>query len=130
MDLAKLTADVFEKLLFERFHVKRPEFASSSDQTANVGSPSVKCEESEIELIEVDRHYRMRKLEGGLGERKREPFTLLFRGSHSAAFVSHIHTLVHDKLGDIEVFMNPVNVDPIHQLETHPQGRFYEVHFN
>ena len=130
MDIEKLKADDFEKLLFEGFHVKRPSHDVPGEVDTVVGAAGTECVEPEIELIEVDRHHRLRKLEGGFGQRKREPFTLLFRGSHDNVFISHIHTIVHEKLGPLEVFLNPVHADPVHQLESHPQGRFYEVYFN
>ena len=53
----------------------------------------------ELELIEVDRLHRIRKLEGGFDkQRDREPFTLLFRGSHEGALGDGMHSLIHKNL--------------------------------
>ena len=136
MATKELTADDFEKLLFQEFHVLRPSCAEQETTDAcDVAAPDGGDDDEEgadLELIEVDRHHRIRHLEGGEfhKERKRAPFTLLFRGSHRHVYASHIHTLANEKFGALEVFLNPIHADPVHKLEAHPQGRFYEVYFN
>lgn len=133
MDCSKIDAEGFERYLFEDFHVKRPEQPAANEEEAVdvVDFGTGEEHEPELELMEVDRLHRIRKLEGGfVQERKRDPFTLLFRGSHESVLADGMHSLIHEKLGVIEVYLHAVNVDPVHETQLHPQGRFYEVHYN
>lgn len=133
MDCTKIDAEDFERYLFKDFHVKRPEQPAAKEEEAVEVVDFGTCEEHDpkLELREVDRHHHIRKLEGGFDKRReRDPFTLLFRGSHESVFADGMHSLIHEKLGVIEVYLHAVNVDPVHETHLHPQGRFYEVHYN
>ena len=100
-EVEELNADDFEELLFEKFHVLRPDHDVPTGDTIGGGNQPVGCKAPELKLVEVDRLHRLRRLDGNCSERNREPFALLFRGSHENDFVSHIHTLVNEKLGAI-----------------------------
>ena len=116
MDLQTATADDFDKLLNEKFTVSQTE-AEASDETR------------EIELVLVDRHDRLRKLEGDSKERTRAPFSLLFDSGSNEAFAGGIYSLANDSVGSIDVFLHPVTVASTGQSSEVSEGVHYEVVF-
>ena len=64
----------------------------------------------EVELVAVDRHEHLRQIEGDIPERKREPFSLLFRGIEESSFSSGMCKLVSEQYQLVDIFINRVMV--------------------
>ena len=89
-----------------------------------------KRERLELELVEVTRYPETEEIEAGFDVPPREPFALLFRGSHANVLpLSAMYTVIHEELGTMRLFLNPVQVGA-QRAEYHPEGRFYETVFN
>lgn len=84
----------------------------------------------EIELVEVTRYPKLEAIEGGFEHRPREPFSLLFRGSHEELLVSATYQVTHKDAGELVLFLNPVQTSVKYSVEAHPEGRFYESTIN
>ncbi len=75
----------------------------------------------ELELVEVTRYPQLKEIQGGFDHLPREPFALLFRASHeNVSLISAMHTVCHDELGTMRLFLNPVQVG-VHRVEKQPE---------
>ena len=127
-----LTPEVFDPLVGDVFRVRqqRYETAQTHANPLNVRDPGAPEEPEtivEVKLVEVTRYPKLRELEGGFEHRPREPFALLFIASHEDVLLSAVHTVVHEKLGELQLFLNPVQVSLDSAATEHPDGRFYET---
>ena len=120
VDIGQLTASDFEQLLNSKFSVDLDYLGLAVDATPlkrpGVYPPGA---EVELELVEVTRRKPY-------ADDLREPFTLLFLGSHEVPLYGDVHLLAHPALGKMTLLLSAVNASPGIQAETHPEGRFYE----
>lgn len=130
------TAELFDPHLHETFSVD-PESAVLNARTRALidasraeGDEEKRAGPVELELVEVTRYPQLEELEGGFSHRPREPFALLFRGSHDQPMISALYTVSHPELGDFQLFLSPVQESLKYPVESHPEGRFYESAFN
>lgn len=73
------------------------------------------------ELILIETEKLTQHAAGNIAHR-REPFSLVFRGSKGVALPQRIHTLQHETLGLMEIFLVPIAPDAA--------GPRYEAVFN
>jgi hypothetical protein len=92
-------------------------------------SSNLNSEVVELELTEVTRFPKIKELEGTSNHRAREPFSLLFVGSHEQPLVGGIYQVQHDRLGTFSLALTPVQVSATGPVESNPDGRFYEAVF-
>jgi hypothetical protein len=92
--LETLTIDMFAARLGERFRMRvQPEHSL------------------DLELIEVN-PLRVRTAAGHDASRKREPFSLVFRGPANLIAPQRIYAVEHDTIGSHELFLVPIGPDP------------------
>jgi hypothetical protein len=118
VDLDDLTADTFAPHLYDWFTVHFD------------GDGPTGMEPVELQLIEIGRFEKLRRLEGGFEHRPRAPFSLLFRGRHQDAFPSGVWIVRHRVLGELRLFLNPVQVSSDYPADQNPEGLFYETVFS
>ena len=87
MDLQSATHEDFEPFVKERFRVEAESLA-------------------ELELVSVDV-----RAEHDPSARKRQAFSLLFRGPKTPVLSQRIYGVSHDSLGQMEIFLVPVGPD-------------------
>lgn len=134
-DSENLTPEFFDSVLHQSFSVNL-QSALLNPITREIlqASPLAEWWQSdrpvELVLVEVTRYPKLRAIEGGFDHRPREPFSLLFRGSHDQPLISATYDVTHDKLGTLQLFLNPVQVSVKSSVESNPEGRFYESTFS
>ncbi len=104
--LDKLTVDDFLIYINETFCIKLPESKSL-----------------ELELIEVNKlgGNRVEQIDGD--NKKRRPFSVLFRGpSESSCLPQSIYPVEHHKMGKLNIFLVPLGQDK--------KGMLFEAVFN
>ena len=69
----------------------------------------------ELVQAQVSRHSKP-------GGKRRQPFSLLFKGPDKYVFPQSIYRVVHDTFGELKLFLVPIVLDE--------EGRFLEAVFN
>jgi len=124
--IANANAEFFEPYIASRFSVD-PKSAIVSPSLEDLMELMDKSQLVELTLTEVSSHSGSHSYSADNG---REPFSLLFCGSHEQPLISAIYTLSHPDLADFNLFLSPVQVSLEHRPEEHPDGRFYEACFS
>ncbi|MGA7614699.1 MAG: hypothetical protein WBX15_05895 [Thermoanaerobaculia bacterium] len=94
--------------------------ATASDFREHVGSNfviEVPSDRYELTLVEVIEQPQFRR-----SESTRSPFSLIFRGERERILAQGTYSLRHDKLGELPLFIVPVQPEP--------DGSRYEAVFN
>ena len=114
--VSDLTIERFRHREGQKFHIHHAEGEECG---------GAKAEPFQVELCEVDDHSaRIAKDASEEGHRK--PFSLVFRAQHHHALPSGIYTVTHSELGELDLFLTPV------QSHLHGQTAdaiYYEVTF-
>ena len=108
-----------EKLTVDRFHRHEGEIF-------RVRFLEGDAEPVELVLTEVD-DMTSRHPHDAAKERQRAPFSLLFRGPHDRPLPSGIYRVSHDKFGEYELFLHPVQ-SSLHGQESNALS--YEIAFS
>jgi hypothetical protein len=123
--LAKATIETFEPHVSSKFFAD-PNTAIISPSLEHLLEQMDMNQPIELELVEVTRYPNIKSRVGAHG---REPFSLLFCGSHQQPLISAIYTVSHACLPDLNLFLNPVQVSVESNPGNYSEGLFYESCF-
>lgn len=123
--LAKVTVESFDPFVTSKFFAD-PKTAIVSPSLEHLLENIDMNQPVELELVEVTRYPNIQSRAGAQG---REPFSLLFRGSHQQALISAIYTVSHPDMVELNLFLNPVQVSVQSKPGENPDGLYYESCF-
>ena len=120
-DLNQLSAADFQQQLHTEFAVDMNYLGIAADGTFMPAEGAYPAEaNAKLELVKVT------KRKPCASDQLRDPFMLRFRGDHEVPLFNNTHLLTHESLGELAMFLTPVNASPGILPERCPEGRFYE----
>ena len=123
--VSRLTAEVFDVYVSDIFFI---------DLNCAIVSPSLEPAFEQLEnkgLVELTLMEVLRYPDNGsrMENAGREPFALLFRGSHQQPLISATYAVSHASLADSNLFLNPVQSSSNHGTDSNAEGLIYECVF-